>query len=202
MADETLDQPLTERFTKALTYACELHATQARKGTQIPYVSHLLAVGSLVLEHGGNEDEAIAAVLHDAVEDQGGAPTAAAIREKFGNRVADIVLGCSDTDVIPKPPWRERKEKYIAHVIGGKDASVRLVSAADKLHNARAILADYREHRSQLWHRFNGGLDTLWYYRALVKAFASHGPSRLVDELDRVVTELEKEAAADGAPAA
>jgi HD domain len=191
MAEDTLDNPLTSRFAEALALACELHRSQARKGTQIPYVSHLLAVASLALEYGATEDEAIAAVLHDAVEDQGGAPTARVIENKFGKRVADIVRACSDTDVVPKPPWRERKEAYIAHVRDAS-ASVRLVSACDKLHNARAILADYREHGESLWERFSGGRDgTLWYYRELIDAFSANGRSRLVDELDRVVTELE-----------
>lgn len=195
MADETLACPLTDRFTQALRLACELHRTQSRKGTQIPYVAHLLAVASIALEHGASEDEAIAAVLHDAVEDQGGATTARAIEQEFGQTVAQIVQACSDTDVVPKPPWRERKERYIAHV---RDASpsTRLVSASDKLHNARSILADYRAIGEPLWDRFNGGkAGTLWYYRALVDAFAHHGRSRLVDELDRVVSELEALAA-------
>lgn len=190
MADETLAQPLTDRFTSALTLACELHRSQSRKGTQIPYVAHLLAVASIALEHGATEDEAIAAVLHDAVEDQGGRATAALIRERFGNAVADIVEASSDTDVTPKPPWRERKRRYLDHVRHAAP-STRLVSAADKLHNARAILADYRTHGEALWDRFNGGKDgTLWYYRELVNAFESHGTTPLVTELRRVVVEL------------
>jgi (p)ppGpp synthase/HD superfamily hydrolase len=193
VSNESLHQPLTDRFADALTFACELHRRQRRKGTQIPYVSHLLAVASIALEHGASEDEAIAAVLHDAVEDQGGAATAARIRERFGDSVANIVLGCTDTDVQPKPPWRERKEAYVAHVRSARP-SVRLVSASDKLHNARAILADHRALGDALWDRFSGGREgTLWYYRALVDAFASHGRNRLVDELDRVVTELESQ---------
>jgi (p)ppGpp synthase/HD superfamily hydrolase len=191
MAEKTLDNPLTPRFTEALTLACDLHRSQARKGTQIPYVSHLLGVASLALEYGATEDEAIAAVLHDAVEDQGGAATATVIENKFGKPVADIVRACSDTDVVPKPPWRARKEAYIAHV-GTAPASVRMVSGCDKLHNARAILSDYREHGESLWERFSGGRDdTLWYYRELIRVFGKHGRTRLIDELDRVVTELE-----------
>lgn len=187
-----LTQPLTDRFTDALTLACTLHREQSRKGTQIPYVAHLLGVASIALEHGATEDEAIAAVLHDAVEDQGGAATATRIRERFGDVVTDIVLGCTDTDVEPKPPWRARKEAYVAHLLDAPPA-VRLVSASDKLHNARAILADYRVVRDALWDRFTGGRDgTLWYYRALVDAFASHGRTPLVDELERVVTEIER----------
>ncbi len=191
MSEEDLAQPLTDRFTRALTLACELHRTQARKGSQVPYVAHLLAVASIALEHGASEDEAIAAVLHDAVEDQGGKETAGRIRAEFGDQVADVVLGCSDTDEEPKPPWRARKERYVAHVREAS-TSVRLVSASDKLHNARSILADYRVHGEAVWEIFRGGRGgTLWYYRALVEAFSLHGRSRLVDELDRVVSELE-----------
>lgn len=195
MTEENLEQPLTDRFTYALSLACELHRTQARKGTQIPYVAHLLGVASIALEHGASEDEAIAAVLHDAVEDQGGAPTLARIRRELGDAVADIVDGCTDADVVPKPPWRARKEQYIAK-IASKPRSTRLVSAADKLHNARAILADYRTHGEALWTRFNGGREgTLWYYRALACAFVAAERNALVDELERVVSELEALAA-------
>jgi (p)ppGpp synthase/HD superfamily hydrolase len=190
MSDETLTQPLTARFTDALSVACELHRTQSRKGTQTPYVAHLLGVASLALEHGADEDEAIAALLHDAVEDQGGASTAAMIHARFGERVAAIVLDCTDTDAVPKPPWRPRKEAYVAH-IREASASARLVSACDKLHNVRTLVTDYREIGEALWARFTGGRETLWYYRALVDAFASHGRDRLVDELDLAVTELE-----------
>jgi (p)ppGpp synthase/HD superfamily hydrolase len=193
MSDESLKQPLTERFTRALMLACYLHRTQARKGTQIPYVSHLLGVASIALEHGANEDEAIGAILHDAVEDQGGPPTLALIRADFGDAVAAIVDGCTDAVVVPKPPWRARKEQYVAS-IPKKSPSTRLVSAADKLHNARAILADCRTLGDAVWERFNGGKEgTLWYYRALVDAFARVDVERtpLVDELERTVKELE-----------
>jgi len=147
-----------------------------------------------VLEDGGGEDEAIAGLLHDAVEDQGGAPTRAEIRRRFGDRVTAIVDGCTDADTVPKPPWRARKERYVAHVKEAP-ADVRRVSAADKLHNARAILADYRAHGEALWSRFNGGREgTLWYYRALIGAYreAATEPSGLLDELERVVSELER----------
>ena len=182
---------LSPRFDDALVYASQLHRDQVRKGTHIPYVSHLLAVAAIVLEHGGREDEAIAALLHDAVEDQGGSETREAIRERFGEDVAAIVDGCSDTDTLPKPPWDERKKAYVAHVVIASP-SVRLVSAADKLHNARAILADYRQLGEPLWDRFNGGRDgTLWYYRALADAFRSVESNALSEELDRTVVELE-----------
>ncbi len=179
------------RFRDALTYACELHAAQRRKGTDIPYVAHLLAVASIALEHGASEDEAIAALLHDAVEDQGGRATGDEIRRRFGDAVADVVHACSDTDVEPKPPWRARKEAYIAH-LSGAPRSVLLVSASDKLHNARSILADLRTAGDALWSRFSGGRDgTLWYYRALVTTFQRLLPGPLTDELDRTVTALE-----------
>ena len=187
---------LTRRFEEALIFAHHLHATQKRKGTAIPYMAHLLSVAALVLEDGGDEDEAIAALLHDAVEDQGGAATREEIRRRFGDRVTRIVDGCTDADTIPKPPWRERKERYIAH-LRHAPADVRRVSIADKLHNAGAILADFRRQGDALWDRFNGGKDgTLWYYRALVQTFRQGGPSFMVEELDRVVSELERVAAA------
>lgn len=186
---------LSSQFDAALVYASELHRDQLRKGTNIPYVSHLLAVTALVLEHGGTEDEAIAALLHDAVEDQGGSETREVIRERFGDEVAAIVDGCSDADTLPKPPWYERKKAYIKHVVNAPQ-SVRLVSAADKLHNAQAILGDYRRHREALWGRFNGERDgTLWYYRALADAFRSAESNSLTEELDRTVAELERFAA-------
>jgi GTP pyrophosphokinase len=192
MSDDNLENPLSERFTAALSYACLLHRRQARKGTQVPYVAHLLAVASIALEHGANEDEAIAAILHDAIEDQGGVAVEREIRAKFGDAVADIVRACSDTDVVPKPPWRGRKEQYIAHV-GAATASVRLVSAADKLHNARSLVADFRIHGDALWARFTGGREgTLWYYRALVTEFVKVDENALVQELHRVVSELER----------
>lgn len=182
---------LTARFEEALILAAQFHARQLRKGTTIPYIAHLLAVTSLVLEHGGDEDEAIAALLHDAVEDQGGANTREKIRRLFGENVAAIVDGCSDTDQMPKPPWRERKERYIAH-LRTASPSVRLVSAADKLHNVRSVLADYRIFGKALWSRFNGGkAGTLWYYRAVTDTLREVSPSPLIDELDRTLTELE-----------
>ncbi len=187
---------LTPRFADALTFAFDLHRTQERKDTGIPYFSHLMSVAALALENGADEEMAIAALLHDAVEDQGGRETAEKIRRRFGDRVADIVAGCTDAEVRPKPPWRQRKEAYIAH-LAGAPADVVLVSAADKLHNARAILADLRAVGNAVWDRFNGGKKgSLWYYRGLVTAFrarfAEVCPQRqaLVEELDRVVGEI------------
>jgi (p)ppGpp synthase/HD superfamily hydrolase len=189
---------LSARFDVALAFAARLHAGQLRKGTEIPYVSHLLAVSSLVLEYGGTEDEAIAGLLHDAIEDQGGNSTREVIRRLFGEEVTDIVNGCTDAEVIPKPPWRERKESYVAHVHDASP-SVRLVSAADKLHNARSVLSDLRVLGEKVWSRFKGGRDgTLWYYRALVQAYRAGGSSPLVEELDRVVSEIERLAEKQG----
>ncbi len=189
---------LSERFERAMVYAAQLHAKQRRKGSRVPYVSHLLATAALVLEHGGGEDEAIAALLHDAVEDQGGQKTLAAIRRRFGPIVADIVEGCSDTDVVPKPPWRPRKEAYLAH-LRRAPAAVRLVSAADKLHNARTTVADLRLNGASVWERFHAGPgEQLWYYRSLVAIFTRQGPRPLARELERVVTEMAKLAAPRG----
>jgi (p)ppGpp synthase/HD superfamily hydrolase len=183
---------LSARFEEALTLATRLHAGQTRKGKDVPYIAHVLAVASLVLEHGGNEDEAIAALLHDTIEDQGHQVSLEEIAERFGKAVAAIVDGCTDARTFPKPPWRERKEAYLAH-LQYASASERLVSAADKLHNARAILADYRALGEAVWERFNGGKDgTLWYYRALVETLQSCGPTRLVEELTRAVSEIER----------
>jgi (p)ppGpp synthase/HD superfamily hydrolase len=181
----------SHRFDDALVLTHQLHAKQKRKGTPIPYVGHLLAVTSIVIENGGTEDEAIAALLHDAIEDQGGDRVRRVIRERFGENVLAIVEGCTDTDETPKPPWRKRKEDYIAHVRHASP-SVRLVSMADKLHNARSILQDYRVYGDAVWRRFNGGQDgSLWYYRSLVDVFRESGASPLLDELDRVVSTLE-----------
>jgi (p)ppGpp synthase/HD superfamily hydrolase len=179
------------QFEEALTYATQVHAAQRRKGGDVPYVAHLLGVASLVLEDGGGEQEAIAALLHDAVEDQGGPERLTDIRTRFGDDVADIVAGCSDTDEVPKPAWRPRKEEYIARLASARPEVVR-VSLADKVHNARSVLFDYRLMGDELWTRFNPDADHLWYYRTLVIAFRDVSTSPLVDELDRVVSELER----------
>lgn len=180
---------LSRRFDRALQFVADRHREHIRKGTKIPYISHLLGVASIVLEHGGSEDEAIGALLHDAVEDR--KTTIDEICSEFGDAVAKIVVGCSDTLDETKPPWRDRKEAYIAH-LATASPSVRLVSASDKLHNARAILRDYRHLGEELWKRFSSSRDEiLWYYRALVEAFRAFGDSPLVGELDRVVTEIE-----------
>ncbi len=181
---------LGPRFQRAFRFAAEKHAGQTRKASSIPYLAHLMGVASLVLEFGGDEDLAIAALLHDVVEDCGGAPMLKDVRRKFGSRVAKIVDGCTDSDKEPKPPWRERKEAYIEH-LKSADAETRLVSAADKLNNVRSILSDYREVGESIWDRFNGGRDgTLWYYRALLEEFLRGKPSRLIRELELAVREL------------
>lgn len=183
---------LSERFDEALAFAHDLHRRQRRKGDDTPYVAHLLGVTSLALEAGASEDEAIAALLHDAVEDQGGSRALEAIRGRFGPTVADIVSGCSEwSGDGEQPAWRIRKETYIRH-LSGASRSVLLVSAADKLHNARALLADYRRHGEALWTRFNGKrAGTLWYYGAVSTALAEAGaPECLVHELERAVAEL------------
>jgi (p)ppGpp synthase/HD superfamily hydrolase len=183
-------RPLSERFVRALVYAARLHAAQFRKGTSRPYIGHLLGVASIVLTHGGDEDEAIAALLHDAVEDQGGKRQLQNIRRRFGPRVARIVAGCTDADTFPKPPWLERKKKYLRH-LRRADSSVRLVSAADKLNNAREILLDCRSAGEKVWKRFHAGKkQTLWYYREVERILRRKGPRALVGELHRVVKEL------------
>jgi (p)ppGpp synthase/HD superfamily hydrolase len=196
------EQPSTAsspKFQEALVYAAQAHACQLRKGSRIPYLSHLLAVTALALEHGATEAEAIAALLHDAVEDAGGKARLADIETHFGKAVASIVAGCTDTDQFPKPPWRERKTAYVAH-LRQAPLSVKLVAAADKLHNARAILSDYRALGDAVWSHFKGGKSgTLWYHRAMVSAFSEPPLRRLAEDLDATVTELES-LANDGKP--
>jgi (p)ppGpp synthase/HD superfamily hydrolase len=183
--------PYGEKFGDALSYAARVHRDQRRKGAQVPYVTHLLAVAAIAGENGGTEDEVVAALLHDAPEDQGGEARLEDIRKRFGEEVGGIVAGNTDTFEDPKPPWRERKERYVAR-IAHEPESVRLVSAADKLHNARSILADLRSSGNELWQRFNRGKEgTLWYYRVLVEAFETAGSNPIVEELDRVVAEME-----------
>ncbi len=183
---------LTARFEDALVFTVQLHAQQFRKGSQIPYVAHLLSVCSLVFEAGGDEDLAIAALLHDAVEDQGGLETLVKIRQRFGNRVADIVDSCSDSYTMPKSAWKIRKENYLEKLLMSSQ-EVRLVSLADKLHNARNLLRDLRQQNELVWDKFNGGkTGTLWYYRRLVEIFEQFEDNFLLDELKRVVNQIEK----------
>ena len=188
---------LSPNFEDALIYATQAHCDQTRKKTGIPYIAHVLGGTAIALEYGANETEAIGALLHDTVEDCGGAERLRDIQKCYGDDVAKIVDGCTDTDEVPKPPWRARKEAYVAH-LKDSDTSTRLVSAADKLHNTRAILADLRRHGPKVFERFSGKKEgTLWYYRALVAAFRRHRDhADLIDELDRVVTQVEKLSAA------
>jgi (p)ppGpp synthase/HD superfamily hydrolase len=182
---------LSRQFEKALVYSTRIHGGRLRKKTRIPYIAHIIGVTAIAMEYGANETEAIAALLHDAVEDGGGAKRLRDIERKFGKDVARIVEGCTDTDQAQKPPWLERKKTYLAHV---RHASIptKLVSASDKLHNVRAILMDYRKEGEGLWSRFNAGKQgALWYYRALVNAFSGKRIQPLVQELDRTLTELE-----------
>jgi (p)ppGpp synthase/HD superfamily hydrolase len=182
---------LGPRLQRAFRYAAEKHAGQTRKQTAVPYLSHLMAVASLVLEAGGDEDLAIAALLHDVVEDCGGMPRLGEILKQFGPRVAKIVEGCSDCFGEPKPAWIERKKDYLL-AVKHADADTRLVSASDKLHNVRTILADYREHGERIWERFTGKKDgTLWYYRALSDEYRRRNPNRNTRELEIAVTALE-----------
>jgi (p)ppGpp synthase/HD superfamily hydrolase len=190
---------LTDRFDRALLYATHIHGGQLRKGTCVPYIAHLLAVAATVLEYDGSEDTAIAALLHDAVEDQGGEPRLADIRNRFGERVAEIVRACSDSvaDTAAgqqKESWHLRKTRYVAH-LGAADADTLLVSLADKVHNARSILRDLRKPDvgAAVWARFKSSKqDTLWHYGELAKAFAKYRPGQLADELGEIVDALEQ----------
>lgn len=186
---------LDERFDAALVLARRLHAAQRRKSGGEPYVAHLLAVAAIVLEHGGGQREAIAALLHDAIEDQGGEETRALIAARFGEAVASIVDGCSDASATPKPPWRERKQAFVER-LAAAPASVRLVVGADKLHNVRDLRRSYAREGDALWARFKGGRDgTLWYYRAVRDALGAHGAHPLVGLLASEIAALEREVA-------
>ena len=185
-------------FERALAFATRLHRGQTRKQTDIPYISHLISVAGLVLEWGGNRDEAVAALLHDSIEDQGTrypggvAALKHAIAAEFGTAVLEIVEGCTDSETDPKPPWRERKETYLRRLDRASEG-VRLVSCADKLHNARSIVADLRIVGGALFERFTGGKEgTLWYYRSLADAFLRGGPRIPAVELERTVATMEQ----------
>lgn len=208
MAD-VLVQPLTHRFSEALTFAAEIHRHQPRKGTQIPYVSHVIGVASIALDYGADEDEGIAALLHDAIEDAPdslGPGKVAVVRERilnaFGTRVLNIVEECTDADVTPKPAWRKRKEDYIAH-IADASASVTLVGSSDKLHNARAVLKDFHVGGVSIFDRFDreaGVAGTIGYYCGLSAAFQLRAPQLadarlgpLIAELARTVSAIEHE---------
>jgi (p)ppGpp synthase/HD superfamily hydrolase len=194
MTSQTASPRLTQKFDVAMAYGAEKHRNQTRKGGDIPYLGHLLSVAGYVIEADGTETEAIAALLHDTAEDQGGEETLAEIRQKFGAEIASIVAECSDTVVTPKPPWRERKENYIRHLSDASDSAV-LVSLADKLHNAHAILRGFRAHGAQLWQRFSVKDPThhLWYYKSLLEVYSARFHHWMVDELREVIGALEYE---------
>jgi (p)ppGpp synthase/HD superfamily hydrolase len=195
MIDATGGPVPSRRFVEALDFAIKAHGDQRRKGGQIPYVAHLLGVASLVLDAGGDEDLAIAGLLHDTIEDT--KTTSDEIESAFGHRVAAIVEACTDAHEAPKPEWRERKERYLAHLQSPETPiDVLVVSRADKLHNARAILLDYREVGEKLWSRFKEGPEQqLWYYGSLVDIFTTRLPGVMTDELRGVVDELDAELA-------
>jgi GTP pyrophosphokinase len=197
MPESTATAPmLTERFQRAFAFASEIHALQLRKGTNVPYLSHLMSVAALVLEYGGDEDAAISGLLHDAIEDSGdGAATEARIRREFGPLVANTVVGCSDAVAVPgeaKAPWRERKEGYIRHLSDETSPSVLLVSACDKLHNARSIVADLRTSGAAMWGRFSqrDPAEHLWYYQSLADGYLGRVPEALTAELNRVLADM------------
>jgi GTP pyrophosphokinase len=191
---------LGPRFLRAFLFAAEKHKAQTRKASTIPYIAHLMGVASLVLEAGGDEDLAIAALLHDVVEDCGGIPMLKEVRRRFGKRIAHVVDGCTDAYTDPKPPWRERKEAYIRH-LKTADADTRLVSAADKLNNVRSILSDYRAIGESVWSRFTGGREgTLWYYRTLRDVFFEQPRNRITRDFELAVSELDSLAAGKAIP--
>jgi (p)ppGpp synthase/HD superfamily hydrolase len=208
MANPQKDQQLhlTDRFSSAVDYARHLHI-ERRKGTDIPFMAHLLGVASLVMGEAGQvpfpitEDMVIASLLHDAVEDHGGFPRLEDIRCNFGPDVARMVEGLSDSfeeDSSQKKSWEERKEVYIFR-LKDEQANIRLISAADKLYNARTMLDEYRAVGSEVWKRFKRGRDQqIWYFHELLRVFKSAGSNRLVEELDRVVADLESISAGEG----
>ncbi|MEA3365599.1 MAG: HD domain-containing protein [Candidatus Hydrogenedentes bacterium] len=177
-------------IAEAFSFAEGLHQGQFRKSTDIPYLYHLLSVAALVGEHGGNERQVAAALLHDAAEDQGGEETLGAIEKHFGKEIAAYVRACSDCTSFPKPPWRARKEAFIAK-IPEMPEEAKLIVAADKLHNVRSMLRDHRQHGENLWKRFKGGrTGTLWYHASVAKTLAKTWKHPILDELQEAVEEL------------
>jgi (p)ppGpp synthase/HD superfamily hydrolase len=193
----TLAPILGDRFETALIMAHRLHRSQERKGSPVPYISHLMSVSALVIEEGGSEDEAIAALLHDAIEDQGGSGTRDLLRVTFGDRVCAIIEGCTESEVQPKPAWRERKERHLAQLVNAPPSVVR-VTIADKLHNVRSLLADYDRMGEAIWERFGGGkVGTIWYYREMLVRLRSADNTVSLDsaslrELAELVDRLEQ----------
>jgi GTP pyrophosphokinase len=191
--------PLTRRFAAAFALAWAVHGAQFRKKTGIPYMAHVMSVSALALEHGADEDVAIAALLHDTVEDSDdGAATHAVIQDQFGDRVARIVMACSDAVAVPgqpKPDWYQRKKAYLQHLDVDADQDVLLVSACDKVHNASAILADLRSEGDVVWQRFTVAdpKQQLWYYTSVAEILQRRLPGPLTDELGRIVGEITAE---------
>ena len=182
---------LSERFVSAFELAFQLHASQMRKGSDIPYMSHLLGVASMVMEDDGDEDEVIAALLHDAVEDQGGLPTLDLIHEKFGPRVTSLVSFCTDSMEIPKPPWKERKLAVLQKVTLASKSEYKIL-LADKLHNLRTIRNAVKRYGESVWQRFKGGREgSLWYYRELLASFCARGDHPYHDEMESALEALE-----------
>jgi (p)ppGpp synthase/HD superfamily hydrolase len=180
----------SERLDQALGLAAEAFRTHVRKGSGVPYLAHLLAVASSVADHGGDEEQIIAALLHDYLEDVDGA-SRDMLEARFGERVAELVLGLSDSTTHPKPPWEERKQTYLAR-LAGESADLKLISAADKLHNATAILRDHRAVGEVVWDRFSASREqTLWYYREVVVALGQGWSHPLLDELSVVVERMQ-----------
>jgi (p)ppGpp synthase/HD superfamily hydrolase len=190
---------LTPRFEEALVYAAEAHAGQVRKTTNVPFLAHVLAVSALALEYGANEDEAIAALLHDTVEDSGGLPRLADVRQRFGPAVAEIVDFCTDATEIPKPPWMPRKEAFLKRIVKAPRGAF-LVAACDKLHNGRSLVAALRTQGEAVWRMFNGGKEgTLWYFRSMLDVLSRGDlPTRLIDDLRLVVQEMHRLSGVEG----
>lgn len=185
------DFRLTPRLIEALRYADECHRGQVRKGTDIPYFCHPLGVASLVLEGGGDEDDVIAALLHDVVEDSGGSARLVEIQSTFGKAIADVVEECSDTNLVPKPPWRERKLAFLNRVPQLSESARRIVTA-DKLHNVRSILVERRDVGPALWEKFSGKREgTLWYYQQIVERLKRSGREPQLRELEDLVARME-----------
>lgn len=184
--------PYTNRLSEAFAFAEALHRKQHRKGSDVPYITHLMAVAAIVGEQSGDEDQVIAALLHDAVEDQGGQATLEVIRERFGDDVAHYVLGCSDAHSEPKGPWLERKQTFLSD-LKAAPPTVKLIVAADKLHNVRTLVNDLYKVQNALWGRFSGGRDgTLWYYQEALRALAVGWEHPILRELHEVVEHLNR----------
>jgi len=182
----------SDRFVRAFALAEALHRPQRRKGSDVPYITHLMAVAALVGEYGGDEDQVVAALLHDAVEDQGGSATLRRIRDEFGDAVARYVEACSDAHDEPKGPWLQRKQTFLA-ALRDAPTEVKLIVAADKLHNVRTLIKDHHEVGDRLWDRFTGRKQgTLWYYRQSLDALAAGWDHPILRALRETVEQLEE----------